>query len=75
MQIQWRKWVKKLYQLDQVSLDRCFKPVNSGRFVKSALHHFSDASEYGYRQVSYGLLATLVEFIVALLLSRHVLFH
>ena len=53
MQIQWGKWEKKLQQLDQISLDRCFKPINFGTVVESTLHHFSDASEYGYGQVSY----------------------
>ena len=53
MQIQWGKWEKKLQQLDQISLDRCFKPINFGTVVENTLHHFSDASEYGYGQVSY----------------------
>ena len=53
MQIQWDKWEKKLQQMDQISLDRCFKPVNFGGVVESTLHHFLDASEYGYGQVSY----------------------
>ena len=39
--------------MDQISLDRCFKPVNFGTVVESTLHHFLDASEYGYGQVSY----------------------
>ena len=53
IQIQWGKWEKKLQQLDQISLDRCFKPINFGTVVENTLHHFSDASEYGYGQVSY----------------------
>ena len=53
MQIQWRKWEKKLQQLDQISLEQCFKPVNFGTVVESTLHHFSDASDYGYWEVSY----------------------
>ena len=53
MQIQCRKWGKKLQQLNQVWLERCFKSVNFGTVVESTLHHFSDASEYGYGQVSY----------------------
>ena len=35
------------------SLDRCFKPINFGTFFESTLHHFSNASEYGYGQVLY----------------------
>ena len=53
LQIQWRKWENKLQQLDQISLEQCFKPVNFGTVVESTLHDFSDASEYGYGQVSY----------------------
>ena len=53
MQIPWRKWGKKLQQLDHISLDLCFKPVNFGTIVESTLHHFSHASEYGHGQVSY----------------------
>ena len=53
MQIQWGKWETKLQLLDQISLDRCFKPINFGTVDESTLHHFSDASEYGYGQVSY----------------------
>ena len=53
MQIQWRKWEKKLQQLDQISLEQCFKPVNFGTVIESTLHHLLDASEYGYGQVSY----------------------
>ena len=53
MQIQWGKWEKKLQLLDQISLNRCFKPINFGTVVESTLHLISDASEYGYGQVSY----------------------
>ena len=53
MQIQWRKWEKKLQQLGQMSLEQCCKPVNFGTVVEGTLHPFSDTSEYGYGQVSY----------------------
>ena len=53
MQIQWRKWEKKLQQLNQISLEQCFKPGNFGTAVESTLHHFLDTSECGYGQVSY----------------------
>ena len=53
IQIQWRKWEKKLQQLDQISLERCCKPVNFGTVVEGTLHNFSDASEYGHEQVSF----------------------
>ena len=53
MKIQWGKWENKLQQSNQISLDQCFKPFNFGAVVQSTLYNFSDASEFGYRQVSY----------------------
>ena len=44
---------KKLQKLDQITLERYFKPVNFGTVVERTLHHFSDAPEYGYGKVSY----------------------
>ena len=32
---------------------RCYKPEGFGQVVSCSLHHFSDASENGYRQVVY----------------------
>ena len=53
MQIQCRKWKEKLQQLSQTWLGRYFKPASFSTVVESTLHHFSDALEYGYGQVSY----------------------
>ncbi|XP_070573343.1 uncharacterized protein [Ptychodera flava] len=32
---------------------RCYKPNNFGKLKKAELHHFSDASHYGYGQCNY----------------------
>ena len=32
---------------------RCFKPPGLSKIACCSLHHFSDASQYGYGQVSY----------------------
>ena len=34
-------------------INRCFKPSTFGKVNEFRLHHFSDASEEGYGQVSY----------------------
>ena len=52
-QIQWAKWEKKLKQLGNIAVQRCYKPTNFGTLVKWSLHHFADACEYGYEQVTY----------------------
>lgn len=47
------EWKNKFYQLENVSVPRCFKPVGFGKSVFNPLHHFADASEEGYGTVSY----------------------
>lgn len=49
----WNQWLTKLEGLDQLKIDRCFKPKNFGKIVDYSLHHFSDASETGYGEASY----------------------
>ena len=53
IQIQWTKWEKKLKQLEKIAVERCYKPAIFGTLVECSLHHFADACEYGYGQVSY----------------------
>ena len=43
----------KLLIQQHFKLEQCFKPVNFETVVDSTLHDFSDASKYGYGQVSY----------------------
>ena len=40
-------------QLENIKMDRCFKPLNFGKLMDCSLHHSSDASKDGYGQVSY----------------------
>ena len=49
----WHGWLKELESLRAVSVPRCFKPPEFGAVVNVQLHHFSDASEYGYGAASY----------------------
>ena len=53
IQIQWTKWEKNLKQLEKIAVERCYKPTTFGALVEYSLHHFADACEYGYGQVSY----------------------
>ena len=39
--------------LENINLDRCFNPPRSRKLIDGNLHHFSDASQEGYGQVSY----------------------
>ena len=39
--------------LKDIKLSRYYKPEGFGKVVSFGLHHFSDASENGYRQVVY----------------------
>ena len=39
--------------LENTNLDRCFNPPRSRKLIDGNLHHFSDASQEGYGQVSY----------------------
>lgn len=49
----WEGWLRDLSSLRTISVPRCFKPPRFGEVNNVQLHHFSDASEYGYGAVSY----------------------
>ena len=49
----WHGWLKELACLRTIAVPRCFKPPGFGAIVNVQLHHFSDASEYGYGEASY----------------------
>ena len=49
----WKEWKSYLSILGEITVNRCFKPSNFNSVKEVTLHHFSDASEDGYGQVSY----------------------
>ena len=49
----WKEWKSYLSILGEITVNRCFKPSNFNSVKEVTLHHFSDASEEGYGQVSY----------------------
>ena len=50
---QWEKWRHDVVSLEQLEIQRCFKPENFGPIHMRELHHFSDASLEGYGQCSF----------------------
>ena len=53
MQIKWKKWESTLPLLENLTINRCYKPAEFGEVVESSIHHFADACDYGYGQSSY----------------------
>ena len=53
VQQSWDKWNRKLKQIEQLHVQRCFKPADFGEVLSIGLHHFFDVSELGYGQCSY----------------------
>ncbi|XP_032402158.1 uncharacterized protein LOC116709857 [Xiphophorus hellerii] len=49
----WDNWKDDLKNLEKITMSRCYVPKDFGQIVKTELHHFSDASSYGYGQCSY----------------------
>ena len=50
---QWAAWKSNLLLLEDIKVERCLKPKKLGKITEYSLHHFSDASDYGYGQCSY----------------------
>ena len=49
----WMEWKSSLHLLETISVKRCIKPDDFGEIIEASLHCFSDASYYGYGQVTY----------------------
>ena len=49
----WTAWRHDLAELKQLRIKRCIKPAEFDRGTKLQLHHFCDASSYGYGCASY----------------------
>ena len=50
---EWEQWKNDLKLLENINLDRSFKPPRFGRLIDGSLYHFSDPGLEDYRQVSY----------------------
>jgi len=50
---EWEKWRHDVVSLEQLEIQRCFKPENFGQIHVCELHHFSDASLEVYGQCSF----------------------
>ena len=51
--MRWQKWMAELPKLASFAVRRCVKPDDFGEIESAQLHHFSDASNYGYGTVTY----------------------
>ena len=51
--VEWEIWKKELQLLENLKMERCFKPSKFGKVIDCILHHFSHASQDGYGQVTY----------------------
>ncbi len=49
----WNRWLTDLPKLEQIAVDRCFKPKGFTDPVCVQIHHFADASEKGYGVITY----------------------
>ena len=71
IKLEWEKWLQTLPTVESLSIPRCIKPVEFGKVHESSLHHFSDASDFGYGQVSYiRLVDTKGEVCCRLMMSK-----
>ena len=50
LRFEWEKWRHDVVSLEQLEIQRCFKPENFGGIQVCELHYFSDASLEGYGQ-------------------------
>ena len=53
LRAEWERWRTDIGLLEDMKVERCFKPEEFGKINKVELHHFSDASCEGYGQCSY----------------------
>jgi len=56
MEATWHRWVQALPKLEDVTLPRCFLPLENADSIK--LHCFSDTCETGYGAVCYFRIAS-----------------
>ena len=51
--VKWEQWLKELPQLENVEINRCYKPTNFGKIISCEVHNFADASNVGYGVATY----------------------
>ncbi|XP_073732301.1 uncharacterized protein [Misgurnus anguillicaudatus] len=66
----WEGWLNDLLNLEQIQIPRCLMPQNFGKILQVELHHFSDASSYGYGQCSYIRLVSEDKIHCALIMGK-----
>ena len=49
----WDQWCEQFQHLDGFRLRRCYVPEDFGEVVTHQLHHFADASDFGYGVTTY----------------------
>ena len=52
-ELKWQKWCEDLCSLQDLQIQRCYKPKDLGEPQRVELHHFADASLLGYGECSY----------------------
>ena len=50
---QWQRWLEDLSRLEEIRIERCFKPKGFGEVKDTQLHLFIDGSRVGYGSVVY----------------------
>ena len=50
---EWTRWRDDLLQLNELKIQRCYKPPDFGQLASASLHHFCDANSFGYGMASY----------------------
>ncbi|KAK3715636.1 hypothetical protein QZH41_008075 [Actinostola sp. cb2023] len=51
--VQWSRWLEDISKLEEIKIERCFKPKGFGKIKLVELHIFSDASHVGYAAVAF----------------------
>ena len=51
--VEWEKRKEELPLLGNLKMERCFQPSKFDKVIDCSLRHFSNASQYGYGQVTY----------------------
>ena len=53
LQEQWDEWQTQLGELNSMEFNRCIKPKDFGKVIKTEVHYFSDASQSGLGACAY----------------------